>query len=90
MTSVPSLLRGVLRQSGETSLQRIGVEEGGGAGVLGGHVLLLSHVALGTAAGEWQAGEENTTHRDLWVWGLGEQNGCGAGASSPGFIKGKK
>lgn len=24
MTSVPSLLRGVLRQSGETSLQRIG------------------------------------------------------------------
>ena len=33
-------------------------------------MLLLSHVALGTAAGEWQAGEENTTHRELWVRGL--------------------
>lgn len=65
-------------------LQRIGV------GVEGGHVLLLSHVALGTVAGEWQAGEKNTTHRELWVWGLGEQDGCGAGAFSPGFIKGKK
>lgn len=29
---MPSLLRGVLRQSGETGLQRIGVGGGGGAG----------------------------------------------------------
>lgn len=49
-------------------------------------MLLLSHVALGTVAGEWQAGEKNTTHRELWVWGLGEQHGCRAGASTPGFI----
>lgn len=51
-------------------------EWGGGIGELGGHVLLLSHVALGTVVGERQAGEENTTHRELWAWGLGEQDGC--------------
>lgn len=79
-------------KGGGACLQRIGgwglLGEGGW--VPGGHVLLLSHVALGTAAGEWQAGEENTTHRELWVRGLGEQDGCGAGASSPGFIIGKE
>lgn len=81
---MPSLLRGVLRQSRG---------EGGGcrgSGCWEGHVLLLSHVALGTVVGKWQEGEENTTHRQLWAWGLGEQDCCGAGASSsPGFIKGK-
>ncbi|CAB1436024.1 unnamed protein product [Pleuronectes platessa] len=62
---------------------------GGGGGDLGGHVLLLSHVALGNVASERQAGEENTAHRELWVWGLEEQDGCGARASSSGFIKGE-
>lgn len=61
-----------------------------GVGVSGGHVLLLSHVALGTVAVEWRAGEKNTTHRELWVWGPGEQDDYGAGAIPPGFMKGKK
>lgn len=65
MTSVPSSLWGVLRQSGgKQACRRLRWR---GAGVLGGHVLLLSHVALGTVAG----GEKNTTHRELWVWGAG-------------------
>jgi len=82
MTSVPSLLWGVLRQSGETGLQMIGP-----GGVLGGHVPLLSHVALGTVAGEWQAGEENTTHSSTVGVGAGCAGWLQSWRSFPGLYQ---
>lgn len=67
------LLGGAVGRSGETGLRRIGDQR-----VQGAHVLLLSHARLGKIAGE-----ENATHWELWLWGLGKQDG----SFSSGFFK---
>lgn len=53
-------------------------------------MLLLSHVALGTVAGEWQAVRKTPPTGNCGCGGWVSRMDCRAGASSPGFIKGKK
>lgn len=83
MTSVRGSLRVVFRQLGETGLQRTGRAERQCAATV------TCRAWHGNRPSGRRAGEENATHWDLWVWVLGEQDCCGAGASSSGSIKGR-
>lgn len=72
---------------GETGLQRIGVEVGGGTGrPCAATVTCRTWHGSRRVAG----GEKNTTHRELWVWGLGEQDGLQSWRFFPRLYQRKK